>query len=116
MGSAFHKPTFDACVEMLIVEQSHLIDLGLLMASKTKHWWQVMRTNQLKEKKVLATTRRSSGRKNHSLRHNNPPLNKAVLLLQIRREIVTRRTNFFVHIAKSQIMTSIIARLKESMS
>ena len=36
MGSAFQKPTFDAFVEMLIVEQSHLIDLGLLTSSKTK--------------------------------------------------------------------------------
>lgn len=33
MGSAYQKPTF---AEMLIVEQSHLIDLGLLMTSKTK--------------------------------------------------------------------------------
>ena len=36
MGSAYQKPTFDAFAEMLIVEQSHLMDLGLLMTSKTK--------------------------------------------------------------------------------
>ena len=36
MGSAFQKPTFYAFVEMLIVKQSHLIDLGLLMTSNTK--------------------------------------------------------------------------------
>ena len=36
MGTAYQKPTFDAFVEMLIVEQSHLMDLGLLTTSKTK--------------------------------------------------------------------------------
>ena len=49
------------------------------------------------------------------LRRNNTPLNK-VVLLQTRREVMKRRTNSFVHIAKSQIMMSIIARQKESMS
>ena len=36
MGSAFQKPTFDAFVEMLIFEKSHLIDMGLLTSSNTK--------------------------------------------------------------------------------
>ena len=36
MGSAYQKPTFDAIAEMLIGEQSHLRDLGLLTKSKTK--------------------------------------------------------------------------------
>ena len=36
MESAYQKPTFDAFAEMLIVEQSDLMDLGLLMTSKTK--------------------------------------------------------------------------------
>ena len=36
MGSAFQKPTFDAFSEMLILEEYHLIDMGLLMTSKTK--------------------------------------------------------------------------------
>ena len=36
MGSAYHKPTFDAFAEMLIVEQTHLMDLGLVTTSKTK--------------------------------------------------------------------------------
>ena len=36
IGSAYQKPTFDAFVEMLIVEQTHLMDLGLLTTSKTK--------------------------------------------------------------------------------
>lgn len=36
MGSAYQKPSFDAFAEMLIVEQSHLMDLGLLNSSKTK--------------------------------------------------------------------------------
>ena len=36
MGSAYQKPTFDDFVEMFIVEQSHLMNLGLLTTSKTK--------------------------------------------------------------------------------
>ena len=36
MGSAYQKHTFDAFIEILIVEQSHLMDLGLLTISKTK--------------------------------------------------------------------------------
>ena len=36
MVSSYQKPTFDAFAEMLIVEQSHLMDLGLLTTSKTK--------------------------------------------------------------------------------
>ena len=36
MGSNYQKPTFDAFVEMLIVEQTHLMDLGLLTISKKK--------------------------------------------------------------------------------
>ena len=36
MGSAFTKPSFDAFVEMLMLEQSKLIDMGILMSSKTK--------------------------------------------------------------------------------
>ena len=101
MGSAFQKPTFDAFAEMLIFEQSHLIDMILLTSSKTKALMIVMRTNQVKEEKVLTIARKISGRKNHNLRHNNPPHNK-VVLLPTRRETMKRRTNFFVHIAKSQ--------------
>ena len=36
MGSAFTKPSFDAYAEMLMLEQSKLIDMGILMSSKTK--------------------------------------------------------------------------------
>ena len=36
MGSAFTKPTFDAFAEMLMLEQSKFIDMGILMSSKTK--------------------------------------------------------------------------------
>ena len=36
MGSAYQKPSFDAFADMLIVEQSHLVDFGLLKSSKTK--------------------------------------------------------------------------------
>ena len=36
MGTTYEKPSFDAFAEMLIVEQSHLMDLGLLTTSKTK--------------------------------------------------------------------------------
>ena len=36
MGSAFTKPTFDAFIEMLMLEQSKLIDMGILTSSKTK--------------------------------------------------------------------------------
>ncbi len=36
MGIAYQKPRFDAFVEMLIVKQSHLMDLGFLTTSKTK--------------------------------------------------------------------------------
>ena len=36
MGSAYHKPTFDAFTDILIKEQTHLMDQGLLMTSKTK--------------------------------------------------------------------------------
>ena len=36
MRSAFQKPAFDAFVEMLIFEQTKLIDMGVLMSSKTK--------------------------------------------------------------------------------
>ena len=36
MGSAYHKPSFDAFTDILIKEQTHLMDQGLLMTSKTK--------------------------------------------------------------------------------
>ena len=36
MGSVYQKPSFDAFVDMLIIEQTHLMDLGLLTISKTK--------------------------------------------------------------------------------
>ena len=36
MGSAYQKPTFDAFAERLIVEQCHLMDLGLLVTSNIK--------------------------------------------------------------------------------
>ena len=36
MGSAYQKPSFDGFVDMLIVQQSHLVDFGLLKSSKTK--------------------------------------------------------------------------------
>ena len=36
MGSAYQKPSFDAFADMLIVEQSHLVNFGLLKSSKTK--------------------------------------------------------------------------------
>ena len=74
-----------------------------------------MSTNQVKEGKVLATRRRSSGSRNHSLRHNDPPHNK-VVLLPTRREIVKIRINIFVHITRNQIMMTIIASLRESIS
>ena len=75
-----------------------------------------MRTNLVKGGKVLTTTRRSSGRRNHNLRHKNiPPHNKAVLL-PTRRETMKRRKKKIVHIARNQIIMSIIARLIETMS
>jgi hypothetical protein len=36
MGSAYHKPSFDGFIDILIKEQSHLIDQGLLTTSKSK--------------------------------------------------------------------------------
>ena len=36
MGSAYHKPTFDSFTNILIKEQTHLMDQGLLTTSKTK--------------------------------------------------------------------------------
>ena len=36
MGSAYQKPSFDGFADMLIVQQSHLVDFGLLKSSKTK--------------------------------------------------------------------------------
>ena len=36
MGSAFTKPSFDTFAEMLMLEQSKLIDIGILKSSKTK--------------------------------------------------------------------------------
>ena len=36
MGSAYHKPSFDFFTYILIKEQTHLMDLGLLTTSKTK--------------------------------------------------------------------------------
>lgn len=36
MGFAYQKPSFDDFVDMLIVQQSHLVDFGLLKSSKTK--------------------------------------------------------------------------------
>ncbi len=36
IGSSYLKPSFDAFVDMLIVEQSHLMDFGLLKSSKIK--------------------------------------------------------------------------------
>ena len=36
MGSSFTKTTFDAFVEMLMLEQSKLIDMGILTSSKSK--------------------------------------------------------------------------------
>ena len=36
MGSTYQKPSFDGFADMLIVEQSHLVDFGLLKSSKTK--------------------------------------------------------------------------------
>ena len=35
MGSAFTKPTFDAFAEMLMLEQSKLIDMRILKSSKS---------------------------------------------------------------------------------
>ena len=70
-----------------------------------------MNINQLKGGRATIT---SSGSRKHNLRHTNPTLNK--VLLQTRREAMKIRTNSFLPIAKSQIMMSIIAELKESMS
>ena len=36
MRSAYQKPTFNSFAKILIVEQTHLMDLGLLTTSKTK--------------------------------------------------------------------------------
>ena len=36
MGSTYQKPSFDGFADMLIVQQSHLVDFGLLKLSKTK--------------------------------------------------------------------------------
>lgn len=36
MGSAFTNPSFDAFVEMLMLEQSKLIDMRILKSSKSK--------------------------------------------------------------------------------
>ena len=36
MGSAYQKPSFDFFSDMFFVEQTHLMDLGLLTTSKTK--------------------------------------------------------------------------------
>ena len=36
MGSAYHKPSFDAFTDILIKEKTHLIDQGLLTTSKSK--------------------------------------------------------------------------------
>ena len=82
---------------------------------RPKNWWLVMSINQVKEGKVQEIARRSSGSRNHNLRHSNPPHSKEILL-PTRREVIKRRTNFFLHIAKNQIMTSIIARLRKLMS
>ena len=72
-----------------------------------------MRTNQVKLEKVLPIARRSSGSKNHNLRHNNLlPHNKEIILPK-RRETMTRSIKYFVHIARNQIMMSIIARIRE---
>ena len=116
MGSAFQNPTFDAFAEMLIFEQSKLIDMGLLTSSKTKALVASDENQSSKEEKVLTIARKSSGSKNHNLRHKNYPPHNKEIILPTRRETMKRRINFFVHIAKSQIMINIIARLKESMS
>ena len=36
MGTAYHKPSFDSFTDILIKEQSHLMDKGLLTTSKSK--------------------------------------------------------------------------------
>ena len=68
MGSAFTMPSFDAFAKMLMLEQSKLIDMGILKSSKSTTLVASHENQSIKVGKVLPTTRKRNGSQNHNQR------------------------------------------------
>ena len=115
MGSAYHKPSFDAFIDILIKEQTHLMDQGLLTTSKTK----ALVVSD--EKKSSQGGKSSNNNKKKQWKQKSQPETQHSSSQQGNSSSNKKGNNekkdeLILHIAKNKIMMSTIASIKELMS